>query len=207
MRPDAAIVRMRSSKSYSVALCEVSGQVSKSRGGSYDFSCGKNDADFAFKPKTSDQNGFWRTQTSRNARASHYSCSVYVVLLFRARANRGGGRAGEIYKLTGQQMDRKTNRFQKLHPSKVPNKSVYTLGRVTIALPRPPARTCHLGAALGEQKKKKNKSSKSKRSDVETYIDASTPKRKCFIEINKLYFDILARGIKSRNVTIVIGFQ
>lgn len=34
-------------------------------------------------------------------------------------------------------MDRKTNRFQKLHPSKVPNKSSYTLGRATtMALPR-----------------------------------------------------------------------
>lgn len=41
-----------------------------------------------------------------------------------------------IYELTERQMDRKTNRFQKLHPSKVPNKSVYTLGRITMVLLR-----------------------------------------------------------------------
>jgi len=34
-------------------------------------------------------------------------------------------------------MDRKTNRFQKLRPSKVSNKSVHTLGRVTMAVPSP----------------------------------------------------------------------
>jgi len=50
----------------------------------------------------------------------------------RGWTERRGERAVEIYKLTVRQMDRKTNRFQKLHPSKVSNKSIYTLGRVVI---------------------------------------------------------------------------
>lgn len=49
-------------------------------------------------------------------------------------------------------MDRKTNRFQKLHPSKAPNKSIYTLGRVTtMALPR------RVASAADDYVKKKKK--------------------------------------------------